>query len=80
LYDQLLPAVAAVFFAHISRTNPPAAVSLQTALHAKATQHLYRYKAIVEQTKRELREAITAPAARTRKMKLPLGPHIRLFY
>jgi hypothetical protein len=84
--DELLPATADVFFTHFSRTNPSAAVSLQTALHAKATQH--KYTAAVEQLKRQSREGdkrpfahhktITAPGAWTWKMTLPIEPRMRL--
>ena len=84
--DDLLPPTADVFFTHYTRTNPSAADSLQSVLHAKATQH--QHKAAVEQLKRQSREgdkrpwahakAITAPGAWMWKMTLPSDPRARL--
>ncbi|HEY4385420.1 MAG TPA: hypothetical protein VGN34_13255, partial [Ktedonobacteraceae bacterium] len=68
------------------RTNPPAADSLQSALHAKAISH--QSGAAMKQLKQRSREgdklplahmkAITAQAAWAWKMALPLGPRVRL--
>ena len=84
--NDLLPATPAVFFTHYTRTNPSAAVQLQSSIHAKATS--FQYRAAVEQLKQQSREgnkrpwahhkAITAQAAWTWKTVVPLEPRMRL--
>ena len=84
--DEQLPATAATFFTHYTRTNPSAASSLQSTLHAKATEH--QQKAAECQLKQQSREgtkrpwahakAITASAAWAWKMVSPLEPRMRL--
>jgi hypothetical protein len=84
--DEILPPTADTFFSYYTRTNPPAADSLQSALHAKAISH--QNGAAMKQLKQQSREgdkrplahrkAITAQAAWAWKMAVPLGPRVRL--
>jgi hypothetical protein len=84
--DDILPPTADTFFSYYTCTNPSAAESLQSALHAKATSH--QHEAAMKQLKQQSREgdklplahlkAITAQAAWAWKMALPLGPRLRL--
>src|SRR6185437_10579843 len=84
-YD-ILPPAADTFFSYYTCTNPSAADSLQSNLHAKAISH--QSGAAMKQLKQRSREgdklplahmkAITAQAAWAWKMALPLGPRVRL--
>ncbi|HEY4386620.1 MAG TPA: hypothetical protein VGN34_19355, partial [Ktedonobacteraceae bacterium] len=84
--DDILPPTADTFFSYYTCTNPSAADSLQSALHAKATSH--QHEAAMKQLKQQSREgnklplahmkAITTQAAWAWKMALPLGPRLRL--
>jgi hypothetical protein len=84
--DEILPPTADTFFSYYTRINPSAADSLQSALHAKAISHQNgaAMKQLKQKTKKgdkrpwAHRKAITAQAAWTWKMALPLGPRARL--